>query len=94
MSKFTPKEKEMLDELRERAQNLVDYMQRTGNMDFSRVDITIDPDYKGAPYISCDVTTIGENEIRRSASVYQFQYRDDEWSERVSTYKKEESKDE
>ena len=76
----------MLDELREKAQTVLDYMQRNGMMNFHRVGFDIAPDFKGRPHIHIDATTHNGNEYR-SASMYQFQYQDMEWTTNVTKWK-------
>ena len=86
MKTLTEAEQKMLDELREKAQTVLDYMQRNGMMHFYRVGLDVTPDYNGAPHITVDVTTHKGNEYR-SASMYQFRYSDMEWTTNVTEYK-------
>ena len=89
MKTLTETEQKMLDELREKAQTVLDYMQRNGMMHFHRVGLDVTPDYNGKPHITVDVTTEKGNE-RRIASMYQFQYSDMEWTTNVTEWKGEE----
>ena len=89
MKTLTEAEQKMLDELREKAQTILDYMQRNGMMHFHRVGLDVTPDYNGAPHITVDVTTEKGNEYR-IASMYQFQYSDMEWTTNVTEWKGEE----
>lgn len=86
MKTLTDTEQKMLDELREKAQTILDYMQRNGMMDFHRVGLDITPDFNGKPHINVDVTTKKDGEYR-SASMYQLQYFDMEWTTNVSEWK-------
>ena len=86
MKTLTEAEQKMLDELREKAQTVLDYMQRNGMMHFHRVGLDVTPDFNGAPHITVDVTTEKGNE-RRIASMYQFQYSDMEWTTNVTEWK-------
>lgn len=86
MKTLTEAEQKMLDELREKAQTVLDYMQRNGMMDFHRVGFDIAPDFKGSPNIHVDAITRKGNEYR-SASMYQFQYSDMEWTTNVTEWK-------
>lgn len=86
MKTLTEAEQKMLDELREKAQTVLDYMQRNGMMNFHRVGLDITPDFEGKPHINVDVTTHKGNEYR-SASMYQFQYSDMEWTTNVSEWR-------
>ena len=80
----------MLDELREKAQTLLDYMQRNGMMNFHRVGFDIVPDFKGRPHIHIDAITQKGNEYR-SASMYQILFMDTEWTINVSEWKDKEN---
>lgn len=86
MKTLTEAEQKMLDELREKAQTILDYMQRNGMMDFHRVGLDITPDFKGKPHINVDAITRKGNEYR-SASMYQFLFMDTEWTTNVSGWK-------
>lgn len=86
MKTLTEAEQKMLDELREKAQTVLDYMQRNGMMHFHRVGLDVTPDYNGKPHITVDVTTEKGRE-RRIASMYQFQYSDMEWTTNVTEWK-------
>ena len=86
MKTLTETEQKMLDELREKAQTVLDYMQRNGMMHFHRVGLDVTPDYDGAPHITVDVTTEKGKE-HRIASMYQFQYSDMEWTTNVTEWK-------
>ena len=86
MKALTEAEKKMLDELREKAQTILDYMQRNGMMHFHRVGLDITPNFKGKPHITVDVST-GKGDERRVASMYQFQYSDMEWTTNISEWK-------
>lgn len=86
MKTLTCVEQKMLDELREKAQTVLDYMQRNGMMHFHRVGLDVTPDYNGAPHITVNATTKDGNKYR-SASMYQFQYFDMEWTTNVSEWK-------
>lgn len=86
MKALTETEQKMLNELREKAHSVLDYMQRNGMTGFRRVGFDIVPDYKGKPHIRVDATTHNGNEYR-SASMYQFQYSDMEWTTDVSEWK-------
>ena len=90
MKTLTETEQKMLDELREKAQTVLDYMQRNGMMEFYRVGLDINPNFKGKPCISVDATTKDGNEYR-SASMSQFQYSDMEWTINVSEWKDKEN---
>ena len=90
MKTLTETEQKMLDELREKAQTVLDYMQRNGMMEFYRVGLDIRPDFKGKPCIHVDATTKDGNEYR-SAIMYQFQYSDMEWTINVSEWKDKEN---
>ena len=83
---LTEAEKKMLDELREKAQTILDYMQRNGMMHFNRVGLDVTPDYNGKPHINIDAITRKGNEYR-SASMYQFQYSDMEWTTNINEWK-------
>lgn len=89
MKTLTEAEQKMLDELREKAQTVLDYMQRNGMMHFHRVGLDVTPDYNGKPHITVDVTTHKGNEYR-SASMCQFLFMDTEWTTNVSEWKGEE----
>ena len=86
MKTLTETEQKMLDELREKAQTVLDYMQRNGMMNFHRVGFDIAPDFKGRPHIHINAITHNGNEYR-SASMYQFQYQDMEWTTNVTKWK-------
>ena len=86
MKTLTEAEQKMLDELREKAQTVLDYMQRNGMMHFHRVGFDIVPDFKGSPNIHIYAITHKGNEYR-SASMYQFQYSDMEWTTNVTEWK-------
>ena len=86
MKALTEAEKKMLDELREKAQTILDYMQRNGMMHFYRVGLDVTPDYNGKPHINIDAITRKGNEYR-SASMYQFQYSDMEWTTNITEWK-------
>jgi hypothetical protein len=83
---LTEAEQKMLDELREKAQTVLDYMQRNGMTGFHRVGFDIVPDYKGKPYINVDAITHKGNEYR-SASLCQFQHLDMEWTTHISEWR-------
>lgn len=86
MKTLTEAEQKMLNELREKAQTVLDYMQRNGMTGFHRVGFDIVPDYNGKPHINVDATTHNGNGYR-SASMYQFQYSDMEWTTNVTEWK-------
>ena len=86
MKALTEAEKKMLDELREKAQTILDYMQRNGMMHFNRVGLDVTPAYNGKPHINIDAITRKGNEYR-SASIYQFQYSDMEWTTNITEWK-------
>lgn len=86
MKALTEAEKKMLDELREKAQTILDYMQRNGMMHFNRVGLDITPDFNGKPHINVDVST-GKGDELRIASMYQFQYSDMEWTTNINEWK-------
>lgn len=86
MKTLTEAEQKMLGELREKAQTILDYMQRNGMMHFNRVGLDITPDFKGKPHINVDVST-GKGDGRRIASMYQFQYSDMEWTTNINEWK-------
>ena len=86
MKTLTEPEQKMLDELREKAQTVLDYMQRNGMMNFHRVGFDIVPDFKGRPHIHIDAITRKGNEYR-SASMCQFLYLDTEWTTNVSEWR-------
>ena len=89
MKTLTKAEQKMLDELREKAQTVLDYMQRNGMMNFHRVGFDIVPDFEGKPHIHIDATTHTCNKYR-SASMYQFLYQDTEWTTNVTEWKDKE----
>lgn len=89
MKTLTEAEQKMLDELREKAQTVLDYMQRNGMMHFHRVGLDITPDYNGKPHITVDATTKDGNEYR-SASMYQFLFQDTIWTTNITEWKGEE----
>lgn len=76
----------MLDELREKALTVLDYMQRNGMMGFHRVGFDVTPDFNGKPHINVSVSTDRGNE-HRVVSMYQFQYSDMEWTTNVTEWK-------
>lgn len=86
MKTLTEAEQKMLDELREKAQTILDYMQRNGMMHFNRVGLDITPDFNGKPHINVDVST-GKGDERRIVSMYQFQYSDMEWTTNINEWK-------
>ena len=86
MKTLTETEQKMLDELREKAQTVLDYMQRNGMMNFHRVGFDIAPDFKGRPHIHINAITHNGTDYR-SASMYQFQYQDMEWTTNVTKWK-------
>ena len=86
MKTLTDTEQKMLDELREKAQTVLDYMQRNGMMNFHRVGFDIVPDFKGKPHIHIDAITCKGNEYR-SASMYQFLFQDTEWTTNITEWK-------
>lgn len=86
MKTLTEAEQKMLDELREKAQTVLDYMRRNGMMHFHRVGLDVTPDFEGEPHINVCVTTEKGKE-RRIASMYQFQYSDMEWTTNITECK-------
>ena len=86
MKALTEAEKKMLNELREKAQTILDYMQRNKMMGFNRVSLDIVPDYRGEPFIDVTATTVKGNE-NRSASISQLQYSDMEWTTNISEWR-------
>lgn len=86
MKTLTETEQKMLDELREKAQTVLDYMQRNDMMNFHRVGFDIAPDFKGEPCITLFAITKEGCECR-SASMSQFQYLDMEWTTNISNWK-------
>lgn len=86
MKTLTEAERKMLEELREKAQTVLDYMQRNGMMHFNRVGLNVTPDFKGKPHIDVDVSTCKGDE-RRVVTMFQFQYQDMEWTTNISEWK-------
>ena len=83
---ITKEEQKMLDELREKALTVLDYMHRNGLMGFHRVGLDVTPDFKKKPCINVSVSTDKGNE-HRVVSMFQFQYSDIGWITNVIKWK-------